>query len=525
MDYLRKMSEYAEAGVQEALVPMDWLNTVEEQMRQMDNVLLVQGDGDKLNTYALTMDESVKALRDKEINEEFTHHTKQLETQFQKVEESIKTYSTLPKDQRHTYYVSTFLPISDEMHHLIEEMQKYILKRADQKQIAYEDNIHFGYKLLTVICLIVVGLVFYLTYIATNAVNKPTRELKALLKRAQQGDFTGIATYKAHDELGDLMLSYNRMATEVKELLQLVNRSSHGVALAADQLEVAAEQTTRSTYQIVDDMAHISHATGIATLKLEENEESLHGVAEGIQKITERVQIVESFANETVLEAERGTQIVQHNLSQMENIQQSVQHSSTVIDSLAKRSEEVEQILDVIHMIAEQTNLLALNAAIEAARAGEHGKGFAVVAQEVKKLAQQSMQSTKDIATIIRNIQEDTAKSVDIMEEVIISAQEGVEVTTKTANKFDDIVDKISGIKPYIEDVAATIEQISAHTKEVITSAVELTSFSQENAATTEHVLSSTKVQKEATEQVNEQMKTITKLIKELNIAMKRFST
>ena len=130
------------------------------------------------------------------------------------------------------------------------------------------------------------------------------------------------------------------------------------------------------------------------------------------------------------------------------------------IQSIAESSEHIYEIIDVISDIAEQTNLLALNAAIEAARAGEHGKGFAVVADEVRKLAERSAESTKEIAGLIKN----STKKVE----------EGKQLSDGSRGALEQILTAVGKTRDIINNISVTMSEQAKSTQEVSSSMKEL---------------------------------------------------
>jgi methyl-accepting chemotaxis protein len=139
---------------------------------------------------------------------------------------------------------------------------------------------------------------------------------------------------------------------------------------------------------------------------------------------------------------------------------QSIQSSAEIIDALGRRADDIGKIIEVIDDLAEQTNLLALNAAIEAARAGEHGLGFAVVAEEVRKLAEKSTQSTKEISDLIGGIQKEAREAVENMDKSTTMVQEGLLLNKDLSLALDKISDVVSEVYKFSQEIgAATTEQ------------------------------------------------------------------
>ena len=130
-----------------------------------------------------------------------------------------------------------------------------------------------------------------------------------------------------------------------------------------------------------------------------------------------------------------------------------IRSSAEIIDVLGRRADEIGKIIEVIDDLAEQTNLLALNAAIEAARAGEHGLGFAVVAEEVRKLAEKSTQSTKEISDLIQGIQKEAREAVENMEKSTTMVQQGLELGAELNVALTKISDVVSEVYKYAQQI------------------------------------------------------------------------
>lgn len=524
VDYLRKMSWQASESYTQGLVPIGWLNELEESQRQLDYLVDAAEPFQEMITILNSMEQPLDHLVSLEVDKKMDHQMKKYKTLLAQQMELIESYKQLNPKEQQQFYTLSFLSVSQQSHTLLEETQSYLVQRAKEQQLAYQKDVQFGYWLLGGVCLFVVLLVIFIGFIATKAVNVPTRQLKSLLKRAEQGDFTANASYVAHDELGEVVLSYNQMVNEVKTLLHTVTNSAHEVEEMTGKLQESSEQSSTTTHKIAKDVQSISASTAASTTKLASNTASLEEVLNGVQIILEKVQVVENFAHKTARDAESGTEIVQANLTQIQNIKQAVEKSNTAIFNLVERASTIDQMVEVIERITAQTNLLALNASIEAARAGEHGKGFAVVANEVRKLAEQTVQSTQTITSIVQNIHLDSSYAVQMMEGVLAATEKGVHVTGKTATSFDQILEKVHTIKPYIMEVSATVQEIANHTKKVSEDAVMLTTFSDTNAASTKHVATLTSDQLTAQQQFHNYIKELRKVSKVLQIAVKRFS-
>ena len=194
-----------------------------------------------------------------------------------------------------------------------------------------------------------------------------------------------------------------------------------------------------------------------------------------------------------------------------------------MVAELGDRSKAIGQIVATISGIAGQTNLLALNAAIEAARAGEQGRGFAVVAEEVRKLAEQSQEATKQISALIGAIQSDTEQAVTAMDNGTREVKLGTEVVNAAGQAFQEIVGLVGQVSDQIKEVSATIEQMAIGSQQIVGSVNQIDLLAKEAAAQAQTVSAATEEQSASMEEIASSSQSLAQLAMELRDAVGKF--
>lgn len=208
-------------------------------------------------------------------------------------------------------------------------------------------------------------------------------------------------------------------------------------------------------------------------------EERIHQIATAMEEMSMTVNEVAGNTNNASDSASlvsdnahEGQKVVNQAVQEMQKVAEVVRSSAVIVGNLGATSEKIGEFVNVINEIADQTNLLALNAAIEAARAGEMGRGFAVVADEVRRLAERTMTSTKQISTMVAEIQKGTKLAVESIERGKTEAEKGEALSHKAEESLNSIVESIEEIKNMIAQIATASEEQAA-TATVIASNLE----------------------------------------------------
>ncbi|MCY9579232.1 methyl-accepting chemotaxis protein [Paenibacillus alvei] len=375
---------------------------------------------------------------------------------------------------------------------------------------------------------VIIGIVSFLVclfvgYITVNMIVKPLRQMQRLMEQAEQGDLTVRGTYESKDEIGVLMKDFNKMMEGLSSIMSTVHERSelllHNSRLVSDN----ANETAQATEHIAASMEQIATGSQLQQTASEENAIALEEFARGIQSIVENTASVAELASHSALQAEQGNATIVDAMKQMKSINQSVHTTESAVEQLLDHSLQIEKIIDVITNIAGQTNLLALNASIEAARAGESGRGFSVVAGEVRKLAEQSSESAKQIAELISVMQNSTQETVNAMGYVRQEVASGMKVVAQAGQMFEHIMALVKQVTGQVQETSAATEEMSAGTEEITASVDEMAKVATDASSAVQSVVAASEEQLASVETISASIEQLKQMAEELQMMVNRF--
>lgn len=318
------------------------------------------------------------------------------------------------------------------------------------------------------------------------------------------------------DKLGNafkkMAINLNQTISQVADASLKVNSASTGLALASNQAGQATSQIATTIQQVAHGTTQQSESITRTASSVEEMGRAIDGVAQGAQEqasaaskastltsqLSAAIQQVAGNAEAVVKgsikaseAAKLGAQTVEQTLTGMQSIRSAVGLSAQKVQEMGSRSDQIGSIVTTIEDIASQTNLLALNAAIEAARAGEAGKGFAVVADEVRKLAERSSASTKEISDLIKGIQKTVSEAVSAMDQGAKEVEIGVNNANQAGTALGDILRANNEMKGQTEQTAKAAEHMAVLANELVSAVDSVSAVVEENTAATEEMAAS----------------------------------
>ncbi len=371
----------------------------------------------------------------------------------------------------------------------------------------------------------VIGLIFgcVIAVLTALSFNREIKKLQNATHRVAGGDFSEKIKVTRSDEFGVLETNFNGMMDDVSGLIHAVeDKSNHilevagGISEVAGNTKTTIEQVTQAIDSVAQGAVKQAESTQEANTEVEHLKNSLDETKEyvsGMNGMTEKANEVSTEGIESVKD------LIEKSGKTAEKSKVSLEVMNEMVESIDK----IFYISDTIADITSQTNLLSLNASIEAARAGEMGKGVAVVADEIRKLADESKESTDEIKKIITEITEKSKLVESTMQENEVLQTEQQEAINRTEEIFGEIMKQIEMLGSGMERINALNDTMSANKDLVVDKMGPIASVSEQSAAATEEVNASTEQVNVTMEEISEHTETLQAIAKDLMETINRF--
>ncbi|HYD41673.1 MAG TPA: methyl-accepting chemotaxis protein [Anaeromyxobacter sp.] len=285
--------------------------------------------------------------------------------------------------------------------------------------------------------------------------------IEAMIRLVIQGDLSGTLRLGVSDAaltpliagIGQVMETLKKFVTEIREAALQLSTSSAEVLAAATQNESSTSAQASAIHETTATMEELKGAS---------------------HQIAENAQMVASIAEQTLVGARQGEGAIKSFMSSMESVKQNAVEVDDAIAKLSKRVERIGTVVEVIDEIADRSDLLALNAALEGAKAGEAGRGFSIVAAEMRRLAENVMESTKEIKNLITEIREATHAAKEASDGNKKMAAEGEKLGGHAMTSVSGILSGIQETSDAARVIHLATQQQRTATEQVVQSMSEI---------------------------------------------------
>ncbi|WP_339251222.1 methyl-accepting chemotaxis protein [Sporosarcina sp. FSL W8-0480] len=381
-----------------------------------------------------------------------------------------------------------------------------------------------GYFIIVVMAVVLI-VSMIISYFTSRNITSPVKKMTIGLKRLAQGDFTiDPLDIKNKDEIGEMAMAFNEMKTDLRVIVANTRDSAYQLAAQAQQLTASSEESLAASELVAEIAEKNLLASDMQVNLVNSSNEAMGEMVNDINQITTDNAAMLKSSEQVLQLVEDGADLMKEVTTQMTSISNSFSQSADIITDLAVHSESIRKVTEIITGIAEQTNLLALNAAIEAARVGEQGRGFAVVANEVRNLAEQSKKSSEEIGRMIDAVIRNVSLAVNSSEVGTGLVKQGLAITGKTNNVFNEIKLATTDVSAKVETVSAAIVKIRSMTNSVTLGAEKVEELAMQTSAEAQSTSAATEEQLATHQEIASSAQTLSEVAEKLQNDMKRFT-
>ena len=370
---------------------------------------------------------------------------------------------------------------------------------------------------ITSLVIVLLGLI--LVYAISRLISIGISKISDHLKVISSGDFTQevpVRGLKEKDEIGDTFRAIKVMQESIIETIASIKENSNSIDLKANNLSKVSEQMTQTAENVSSATHETAVGVGGQATNLIEITNILNSFGNKLDVVAKEIDTINIKSNGINEMAGSSNKDMKQLIESVNIVSSSFKDFIKKIEKLNKNITQISEITTLINDISEQTNLLALNAAIEAARAGESGKGFAVVAEEIRTLAEQSQESSKNIDSLITAISSEANVIINNTDGLNSELDNQVGVINTALKSYDKIISEINDIVVKIKSANTAVVEINKE-KNTISDKIENTSaVAEEVSASSEEIAASTEEMKSASSEVSEAAENLNNMTKEM---------
>lgn len=321
--------------------------------------------------------------------------------------------------------------------------------------------------------LIIIAVIVVIAIFVGIVFSTPVKELAKTVLRIADYDLTydkdsRVVKYmKQKDEIGQMTTSLATMQKNLVNLIKKVDEEAKSMSVASTNLASVSEEQSASAEELESQAQSVESNVQNTSASIEEVTSGVEEVAASSQEVSKNSQELATDIENTEKAVKAGQKELEVQRQKMEQVDHQNDTTQEIVTTVAKKANNVQEIVNTIASISQQTNLLALNAAIEAARAGEAGKGFAVVADEIRKLAEESQSASANIAKILNEIDNGSDQANEAVKKTVLLYKELRESNKNVVEQFDQITTYMETVNNRVEALMGAAEEQSASAEEM----------------------------------------------------------
>lgn len=538
--YLLESSKNIDSMYNERMLSSQWLGDagIEELYISADlyRIIATENANEKtilskdIDTHVEKFDKCLSLYKNLNLDSFENNKIREIEDCLIKYREGRKTVLSLALENKNSEaYVMYKKNVDSYANTVLNDLTKL---GEHNKQIAKEinnsDKVNFRHALIIFfgITSIAVILIILLGILITKNVTKRLNDFVEFISTLAQGDFSlsiKCDRLKDKSEFGILARAIDKMTKNIKDLIKQLGNASEQLVLSSEELTASSEQSADASNLVAGAVTTLANGTNDQLSFTNDTTKAVESMYKEMNTVYENAKSVSILTEDAEISVNAGEEAVDKAINQMEIIEEKTTETSAIISELKEKSAKIGQIIDTIEGISEQTNLLALNAAIESARAGEAGRGFSVVAEEIRKLAEQSKEATREIAKIINDVQNKTNSAVLVMNENSTEVNIGAQIVNIAGKSFREILQMIRKISEQVHEISYSINDINDETKVSVTSVNNIQNISTKIAGETQTISEAVEEQLTSAEQIASSSKILSRMSEDLRSIINKF--